>query len=93
MNIYVGVRYSSLRMIVGAFEGRVGEYTFLKIWIYAANNLGEQMLLLDIPCQQLGDECSFCAPLRVGDTFVKILICVLEIMTIANQEIMTNHYL
>ena len=76
MNIYVGVRYSSLRMIVGAFKGRVGEYTFLEIWIYAANNLGGRMLLLDISCQQMGDECSFRSPIRVGDTFVKILICV-----------------
>ena len=42
LNIYVGVGYSSLGMIVGAFGGRVGEYTLLKIWIYAANNLGNK---------------------------------------------------
>ena len=30
LNIYVGVGYSSLGMIVGEFGGRVGEYTFLK---------------------------------------------------------------
>ena len=30
LNIYVGVGYSSLGIIVGAVGGRVGEYTFLK---------------------------------------------------------------
>ena len=30
LDIYVGVGYSSLGMIVGEFGGRVGEYTFLK---------------------------------------------------------------
>ena len=40
---------------------------------------GEFFLLLDISCQQLGDECklgSFCAPFRAGDTFFKTYICV-----------------
>ena len=35
LDIYVGVGYSLLEIIVGAFRG-----TFSKIWIYAANNLG-----------------------------------------------------
>ena len=35
LDIYVGVGYSLLGIIVGAFGG-----TFSKIWIYAANNLG-----------------------------------------------------
>ena len=30
LNVYVGVGYSSLGIIVGAVGGRVGEYTFLK---------------------------------------------------------------
>ena len=33
MNIYVGVGYSSLDIIFGAVGGRVGKYTFLKIYI------------------------------------------------------------
>ena len=33
LNIYVGVGYSSLDIIFGAVGGRVGKYTFLKIYI------------------------------------------------------------
>ena len=40
LNIFVSVGYSSLGMVVEAFGGRVGEYTFVKIWIYSANTLG-----------------------------------------------------
>ena len=43
LNIYVGVGYSSLGIIVGAVGGRVGEYTFLKY------------ILLDISSLQLGE--------------------------------------
>ena len=33
LNIYVGVGYSSLGIIFGAVGGRVGKYTFFKIYI------------------------------------------------------------
>ena len=57
-------------------------------WICSANNLGNicqlniYMLVLDITCQQLGDECKlegFCVPFghRVGEcTFLKMYICI-----------------
>ena len=43
LNVYVGVGYSSLGIIVGAVGGRVGEYTFLKY------------ILLDISSLQIGE--------------------------------------
>ena len=54
MNIYVGVGYSSLKMIVGEFGGRVGEYTFVKIWIYSANTLGNFFIIIYIMPTVLG---------------------------------------
>ena len=66
------------------------QYIF-KIMEICSQQCGEFFLLLDISCQQLGDECklgSFCAPFRAGDTFFKTYICVGN-----NQEIMTQNYL
>ena len=94
LNIHVSVGYSSLGMVVGAFGCRVGEYTFVKIWIYSANTLGNFFIIIYIK-PKFWDECklgSFCAPFRVRDTFFNFLF-VFEITTIATQEIMTHHYL
>ena len=100
LNIYVGigyvaVGYSSLGMIVGAFGGRVGEYTLLKIWIYAANNLGNKCCYWIYHANSWGMNVGwvvFVRPSGLGIHFSKYIF-VLEITTIANQEIMTHHYL
>ena len=54
LNIYVSVGYSSLGMVVGVFGGRVGEYTFVKIWIYSANTLGIFFIIIYIMPTFLG---------------------------------------
>ena len=74
----------------------VGVYTFLKMYICIDcddNNFGIlcqlniYMLVLDITCQQLGDECKlegFCVPFghRVVEcTFLKMYICIGYVMS------------
>ena len=74
----------------------VGVYTFLKMYIcidFDDNNFGSMcqlniyMLVLDITCQQLGDECKlegFCVPFghRVVEcTFLKMYICIGYVMS------------
>ena len=93
MNFYVSVGYSSLGMVVGVFGGRVGEYTFVKIWIYSANTLGNFFIIIYI-MPNFWDECklgSFCA--FQGWGYIFYFLFVFEITTIATQEIMTHHYL
>ena len=90
------IGYNTWGMNVSWMVSGVGVYTFLKMYICIDcddNNFGSMcqlniyMLVLDITCQQLGDECKlegFCVPFghRVVEcTFLKMYICIGYVMS------------